>query len=388
MIQPPTYYGNRHIICSSTDKSENQLDNSAANYFTEENNNYSESEQIQLNKDQETSRHFGFCTDGNGNMTSKVINDLNIDKINVNGFNKKDCSLILNGAEDLLDSSELISANNLTTPFSVKDILNLVDQTAESYSKMTTFNGSFETEEDGIKSMDALVEEASPKCYAESYAYPNQYHYTPTYDHSDYYNSFHNTQHHNFSFYGAQEHASVYFANQYDNSSAYHPAILPDYCPPYSSTPNLHYAPSVCQYNSPYANGYQSEIYNQSTPATFNESPTKHETSAVSSTASTDLSFLADDVQGSSRSSCAVNGVSAPSFSHSLESSVPHHETSNIGGLTSQHVRQLNSLCAPYEKKQKETKHRDSESCDSMQSEYLPKNILYVYWAINNYHNF
>lgn len=370
MIQPPTYYGNRHIICSSIDKTENQLDNSVANYFTEENNNFNESEQIQLlNKDLETNE---FCAGRHGNMTSKAINDLNIDKLNINGFNKKGCSLILNGGEDLLDSSELISANNLTTPFSVKDILNLVDQTAESYSKMTNFNASFETngEEDGIKSIDALVDETSPKCYAEPYAYSNQYHYTPTYDHADYYNSFHNPQHPNFPFYGTQEHTSVYFANQYENSSAYHPAILPDYCPSYSSTPNLHYAPSVCQYNSPYANGYQSEIYN--VPAPFNESPTKHETSAVSSTASADLSFLNDDVQGSSRSSCAVNGIaSASSFSHRLDTPVPHHEAANIGGLTSQHVRQLNSLCAPYEKKQKDTKHRDSESCDSMQSEYI-----------------
>lgn len=208
--------------------------------------------------------------------------------------------------------SDTDASNPSNTPFSVKDILNLVDQSSEGFSKIPA---AFDPEEDLPREpFEPLQDPFYQNCEA----------FHPQYEHQDLYN--HSCNH----FYN--ERSNMYYANSnylHQYEGYYHPEY---------STQN----PINDQYAQPFhynANSsyYQSDFYAQPTEPALPVRDDQPRTSPL---------------------------VAVVSDRENLETSLPNATVSP--GMTSQHVRQLNSLCNPFESRGID--EDDVEIPDTMQS--------------------
>lgn len=377
--QPPAYFGNQHnIINSSNDKSkeafrcvEYYVKNSALkapfpamkNEISEENCDSSDQNTCKnrinwINSDyRSTENQSASVNSGENSENDQSDNETNC--INVNQVN----------------------SGTLTTPFSVKDILNMVDQNTTNFNKISGFNGAnYDAEDvDALKNFDTLVDQTNQKNYCDAtsseFLLPNQQYDPVSNCQYEVYNNYH---HSGFSaFYnGLADHGSVYFGNgnyyhhhPYDGN-AYHSnptAAAPDYCTQFSPNSNLaqcHYGQSYC-----YNNGY-----NTNPPAYYqNDLPVQNiglpqKGSNISPAKSMcESAFVQENVEKSTPPSCALTS----NYPGEIEVSSIMCESENVApGITSQHVRQLNSLCVPFDvkKSNNNSKSKAVENADSMQS--------------------
>lgn len=316
MLQPPAYYGNQHNIINPVNHARVKCESFEAEEDTK------------------------IC------KTRNKFEDWN-------------CMETSDSDQSDADSSANKSTSiNCTTPFSVKDILNLVDQ-----NNSTNFNKGygFNFEEVQAKNMDLIVDDSNQKGFQNEFAFPHQQYdlHSSQYDvYNNYHSSFpsfYNGSNDNSGYFGNGNYFHHYEGNSYANSS------LQEYNQQFSvpGTNFGQYPAGNCCYNN---SGYNPNYY-QSEPISENvvELPQK---STISSKQSCDSLFVHESPEKSSPTTCTM----APSYPEELEvSSIINNEP----GMTSQHVRQLNSLCVPFdEKKCGAVKSKDLENGDSMQSEY------------------